>query len=200
MPHQRNLPVVPICRGLAQLISPPNQWLPSACLVPHRGAARDRHGRWEWDAMDAHRRARFSCATSGVCADGEVVWSWRSDAGAKVVKTLPASCGRRWQPSMVTEESTKDTVKTIVQGMPAVAVYPWLLTPVLFAAQAASGATRIRHSLRPLMISRAVRFNNSDISCRENADSHPLDRHAPLQAGHPVRDRKSVVVGKECRS
>ena len=53
---------------------------------------------------------------------------------------------------MVTEESTKDTVKTIVQGMPAVAVYPWLLTPVLFAAQAASGATRIRHSLRPLMI------------------------------------------------
>src|SRR5713226_6724688 len=56
---------------------------------------------------------------------------------------------------MVTGESTKDTVKTIVQGMPAVAVYPWLLTPVLFAAQAASGATRIRHSLRPLLISRA---------------------------------------------
>src|SRR6266852_670304 len=36
---------------------------------------------------------------------------------------------------MVTEESTKDTVKTIVQGMPAVAVYPWLLTRVLFAAR-----------------------------------------------------------------
>ena len=52
---------------------------------------------------------------------------------------------------MVTGESTKDTVKTIVQGMPAVAVYPWLLTPVLFAAQAATGATRIRHSLRPLL-------------------------------------------------
>jgi hypothetical protein len=38
--------------------------------------------------MDAHRRAQFIYATSGVCADGEVVWSWRSDAGAKVVKTL----------------------------------------------------------------------------------------------------------------
>ena len=25
--------------------------------------------------------------TSDVLADGEVVWSWRSDAGAKVVKT-----------------------------------------------------------------------------------------------------------------
>src|SRR5712691_3202203 len=90
--------------------------------------------------------------TNGVCADGEVVWSWRSDAGAKVVKTLPASHGRRWQPSMVTGESAKDTVKTIVQGMPAVAVYPWLLTRVLFAAHAASGATRIRHSLRPLFL------------------------------------------------
>jgi hypothetical protein len=51
---------------------------------------------------------------------------------------------------MVTEESAKETVKTIAQGMPVDAVYPWLLTPVLFAAQAASGATRTRHSLRPL--------------------------------------------------
>src|ERR1700704_1292388 len=40
---------------------------------------------------------------------------------------------------------------TIVQGMPVDAVYPWLLTPVLFSAQAATGATRIRHSLRPLL-------------------------------------------------
>jgi hypothetical protein len=51
---------------------------------------------------------------------------------------------------MVTEESAKETVKTIAQGMPADAVYLWLLTPVLFAARAATGATRIRHSLRPL--------------------------------------------------
>jgi hypothetical protein len=33
---------------------------------------------------------------------------------------------------MVTGESTKETVKTIAQGMPVDAVYPWLLTPVLF--------------------------------------------------------------------
>jgi hypothetical protein len=33
--------------------------------------------------MDAHRRAQLICATSGVCADGEVVWFWRPDAGAK---------------------------------------------------------------------------------------------------------------------
>jgi hypothetical protein len=56
--------------------------------------------------MDAHRRAQFICATSGVGADGEVVWSWRSDAGAKLAKTLSASHGRRWQKSMVTGEIT----------------------------------------------------------------------------------------------
>src|SRR6266704_5499063 len=93
--------------------------------------------------------------TNGVCADGEVVWSWRSDAGAKVVESSANDGGNQ---AMVTEESAKETVKTIVQGMPVVAVYPWLLTRVLFAAHAASGATRIRHSLRPLLISRAVNF------------------------------------------
>jgi hypothetical protein len=49
---------------------------------------------------------------------GEVVWSWRPDAGAKLAKTLPASCGRRGQESPVPGESTKDTVKTIAQGRP----------------------------------------------------------------------------------
>ena len=96
--------------------------------------------------------ANFLRKTNDATADGEVVWSWRSDAGAKAVKTLSRLTGDGGNQAMVTGESTKETVKTIVQGMPAVAVYPWLLTPVLFAAQAASGATRIRHSLRPLMI------------------------------------------------
>jgi len=41
-------------------------------------------------------------------------------------------------------EEHEGTVKTIAQGMPVDAVYPWLLTPVLFSAQAAMGASRIR--------------------------------------------------------
>ncbi len=53
IPHQRILPVVPIRRGALQLISPPNQWLPWPVSFPRRGAARDRHGRWVRDAMDA---------------------------------------------------------------------------------------------------------------------------------------------------
>jgi hypothetical protein len=39
-------------------------------------------------------------------ADGEIVWFWRPDAGAKVVKTLSASHGRRWQESPVTGKIT----------------------------------------------------------------------------------------------
>jgi hypothetical protein len=43
--------------------------------------------------------------TSDAAADGEIVWSWRSDAGAKVAG-LNESGDRRWQPSMVTGEIT----------------------------------------------------------------------------------------------
>jgi hypothetical protein len=37
-----------------------------------------------------HISERSSFArTNGVCADGEVVWFWRPDAGAKFVETIP---------------------------------------------------------------------------------------------------------------
>ena len=50
----------------------------SPVLFLQRGALRDRHERWERDAMDA------AChETNDVIADGEIVWSWRPDAGAK---------------------------------------------------------------------------------------------------------------------
>jgi hypothetical protein len=62
-------------------------------------------------------RRNFCARRMMQLADGEVVWSWRSDAGAKFAG-LNESGDRRWQPSMVTGESTKDTVKTIAQGRP----------------------------------------------------------------------------------
>ena len=59
--------------------------------------------------------------------------------------------------------------------MPADAVYLWLLTRVLFVAHAASGATRIRHSLRPLILTRVVRLQQlGRYSRREDADVHPF--------------------------
>ena len=61
-----------------------------------RDVSADRHDTWGGEAMDATRHE-----TNDVVADGEVVWFWRSDAGAKVVNAS-TSHGRRWQPSMVT--------------------------------------------------------------------------------------------------
>src|SRR5712664_3149534 len=86
---------------------------------------------------------------------GEVVWFWRSDAGAKVVKTLPASHGRRWQPSMVTGKSTKDTVKTIAQGRPDDLAEP-VVTPPAFCLQAGHGCGQHPAFPAPSSFSRAM--------------------------------------------
>ena len=74
-----------------------------------------------------HIAGRNCCATSDACADGEVVWSWRSDAGAKsAVRSADDGGNQAWSP-----RRSRISRNTIAQGMPAVAVYPWLLTPVL---------------------------------------------------------------------
>jgi hypothetical protein len=75
-----------------------------------RGAFRDRHGRWARDAVDADALLT-NCADRG--RRSRVVLTprrWRH-ACESVRKS-------RWQQSPVTGESTKETVKTIVQGMP----------------------------------------------------------------------------------
>jgi hypothetical protein len=65
------------------------------------------------------RQAQFFCATSDVAADGEVVWSWRSDAGAKFVKTFPRLTGdggnQAWSPGR-----SRISRKTIAQGRPGI--------------------------------------------------------------------------------
>ncbi|HWL20002.1 MAG TPA: hypothetical protein VNS33_10060, partial [Bradyrhizobium sp.] len=48
-----------------------------------------------------HIAERYSLArTNGGCADGEVVWSWRSNAGAKLVETIPLTtvATKQWSP------------------------------------------------------------------------------------------------------
>ena len=47
--------------------------------------------------------------------DGEVVWSWRPDAGVKFAEYDSAGDGDK---KPVTGESMKETVKTIAQGRP----------------------------------------------------------------------------------
>jgi hypothetical protein len=49
------------------------------------------------------RLAKDEC---NLLADGEVVWSWRSEAGVKVAKTLTRLAGDGGNQAMVTGEST----------------------------------------------------------------------------------------------
>src|SRR6267142_4804825 len=64
-----------------------------------------------------HIAGRSSCATSGVCADGEVVWSWRSDAGVKLAKTLTRLAddggNQAWSPGR-----SRISRNTVAQGRP----------------------------------------------------------------------------------
>src|SRR5437762_214659 len=93
---------------------------------------------------------------------------------------------RRWQTSPVTGKSTKETVKTIARGMPGVSgvtVVTMLVCFFYFACEAA-GASRARHSLRPLIFQMAGR-------------TAKLGRSAPRERGGvAVRQltRESAVV------
>ncbi len=62
----------------------------SLTVLSHRGAFRDRHGRWERDAVDARASGapwqsqgemnlvsdQLACETIGALADGKAVWFW----------------------------------------------------------------------------------------------------------------------------
>src|SRR5439155_16597682 len=91
-----------------------NQNYNSARLAPARGAYHDRH-----DTLDAGCDGRFGVRRfltpdENAKAYGEVVWSWRRDAGAKLVGSVP--------PATVTtsplHRGERDiSRKAIVQGM-----------------------------------------------------------------------------------
>jgi hypothetical protein len=64
------------------------------------------------------RWTRWCRQTSDAHADGEVVWSWRPNAGAKVAGSIPRTTVTTKHG--LTGESAKETVKTIAQGMPVI--------------------------------------------------------------------------------
>ena len=113
--------------------------------VPHRGAFRDRHGRWVRDAMDALApldEGRESGRRSRVVLTPRC---WRQ------VLERQASRGRRWQKSPITGESAKETVKTIAQGRPDESGVPVVTNSCAFyQCTRAVGAAGTRLSLRPL--------------------------------------------------
>ena len=102
--------------------------------------------------------------TSDVIADGEIVWSWRSDAGAKLAKTLTRLAddggNQAWSPGR-----SRITRKTIAQGRPDESAEPVVLPRAFFCTRT-MGASR-----RPVFPAPSVRR-------RDVAMHHPDAIHA----------------------
>src|SRR5262249_8258119 len=86
--------------------------------------------------------------TSACHADGEVVWFWRPDAGAKSFAQTSLRERRRWQESPVTGKSTKETVTPSRRESRNAPVEPVVL-PRAFCCTGPTGATSTRLSLHP---------------------------------------------------
>ena len=144
-------------------------------VLSHRGAYRDRHGRWERDAVDAAALGvcvmagqadkpvsnRTACWTKDAEADGEVVWFWRPKAGVKFAeasrpnrasgKTLIRATTVATKPGRRGEREVSR--KTIARGMPELLrLNLWrLCSCAFFICTRGYGCSGTRHSLRPLI-------------------------------------------------
>ena len=80
----------------------------------------------DWQGGHLHKRSvrerSDNALTSDAFADGEVVWSWRPLLASRESRLSKSGCRTRRpdgdKNEFVTGESTKETVKTIAQGMP----------------------------------------------------------------------------------
>src|SRR5947207_7443906 len=70
-----------------------NQNYNSTRLAPTRGAYHDRHDTWGAGCDGRFGVRRFLTPDENAKAYGEVVWSWRRDAGAKLRGNIPRSDG-----------------------------------------------------------------------------------------------------------
>jgi hypothetical protein len=111
--------------------------------------------------------------TNGADADGEVVWSWRLDAGVKLAEEDFRRW--RWQESPITGESTKETVKTIAQGRPDISGKPVVTTLVCFVLFRTRGCGCGGHPAFPapsVFLGERI-LHRSGVSRRGNAESCP---------------------------
>ena len=168
----RKLPVVPLCRRPAVLLETPNQQhLSRVPASEKRGVSRSSR------TLEAGCGGRFGCAlTNAAEADGEIVWSWRPDAGAKFSRTQfrESDGGKRAR----SPGRARISRKTIAQGMPVDCGVPVVANACAFyTAHAAAGALRSRHSLRPLF------------SLRANVQASPGPNRAAGMRRHDLRRR-----------
>ncbi len=125
----------------------------ATCAVPPR-----QEGRTRRHERGAGCDGRGSVdKTSDVAADGEIVWSWRSDAGAKLAGYDPqvTVATKQWSPGR-----SRISRKTIAQGRPDDPPVPVVL-PRAFCCTRTMGAVGTRPSLRPLFSGGPCRPDNS---------------------------------------
>jgi hypothetical protein len=107
--------------------------------------------------------------TTDDAADGEIVWSWRPDAGAKLV-----DASRVMRVTVANKPGTPGRSRisrnTIAQGRPDDPPTPVVL-PRAFCCTRTMGAAGTRSSLRPLFFRGERVSHNSGASRRENAKS-----------------------------
>ena len=136
------------------------------------------------DAVDAFGVRRVLARwTKTPIADGEVVWSWRRDAGVKLAGSIPPMTVTT---SPLTGESTKETVKTVrVRECRDVPGGPVVITLVCFFnfARETAGALGARHSPRPQGAEEIARLGH--IVPRECPNLS-----SPAKAGDPVFQRQ----------
>src|SRR5882757_5025468 len=106
-----------------------------ACLVPEKrgGSRSSRTLGTGCDGRGSVRRAN-SARTNDVAADGEVVWSWRSDAGAKVVKTLSRLTGDGGNQAWSPRRARRTPLKPLRREGRMIRLYLWFCR-VLFVAR-----------------------------------------------------------------
>jgi hypothetical protein len=144
--------------------------------------------------VDAGSVRRVSAKTMMQLADGEVVWFWRSEAGAKSAMMLTRLADDGGNQAMVTEESTYKLLKPLRREGRMIPAHLWFLPLCFFTAQGAMGATGTRPSLRPLLIPRVEFLTNSGAMSRENANvCSPSLRGALLSAEARLRAKADAT-------
>src|SRR6266436_2917381 len=99
---------------------------------------------------------------------------------------------RRWQKSPVTGKSTKETVKTIAQGMPVDAVYLWLLTRVLFLLHTRPRVQRASGIPCALFVLRDTRSRITRTRCAARMRAHVSTRAVIARTNGPQANTLSM--------
>ena len=150
-PEAKNIPLLALLKSTLKIRRP----------VSQRGGSRSSRtrGGMRWTQAALLTRARACGRRSRVVLTPR---RWRQVGGAIY--------RRRWQQSPVTEESAKETVKTIARGKPDVSGEPVVTNArVYYPPRAATGASDTRLSLRPLAFRGYRIMHHSGVSRRDRS-------------------------------